>query len=178
MLHQDPYCFGRNVSFREPFAHVRYFDSFESLYGSGWLACSQCSGPSAPDPGIPLPESFRLLWNASLAEKALMLPGVWTLPSELAVPEAVAYAAAKDYAARTPAFAQYLDEVDGERLCTVSLLHYDACGAGADQRREVYKALVTTIRWESVGIVTVDALTGEVCGAALMPDGNLPEKNP
>ncbi len=178
-LHRDPYCSRRAVEFREPFAHAQTFDSLQSMYSSGdWLPCSWCGGAAVLDPVIPLPESFRLLWNASLAEKALMLPGVWTLPSEEAVPEAVAYAAAKAYVSSVPVFARYLDEVDGQLMCTVSLLHYDACPSGETEYRETYKVLVTTVRWEAVGIVYIDALTGEVYGATLMPDDILLEKNP
>ena len=165
-LHRDPYCGDRPVSMQEPFAHTRYFDSLQAMNDSClWTVCTRCGGGGLAADAVQLPDSFHRLWNASLAEKARMLPGVWSLPSAQAVPEDQAYAIAKEYVSRVPAFVPYLDKVDGEWLCTASLLHYDACAAGEDAVRETYKVLITSVLREPVCIVYVDALTGEVYGA-------------
>ena len=81
-LHRDPYCSQRQFVFREPFAHAFWFEDMESLYADGnWVVCGDCFVETDANPVVSLPDSFRLLWNASLEEKAAMLPGVWTLPS-------------------------------------------------------------------------------------------------
>ncbi len=169
MLHRDPYCSHRQVKLREPFAHAFRFDSIQSLYEDGQRTpCTYCCG--FPEAEAVLPESFRLLWNATVEEKAAMLPGVWTLPSQGAVSPETAYLAAKEYAAVNPDFRQYLDS---QLRCTASVMHYDASGMTEEQQRETYKVLLTTTKMEDIGIVYVDALTGQVYGAVSMPSPEL-----
>ena len=91
-------------------------------------------------------------WNATPEEKALILPGVWTVPSE----EAIHYSAAADAAyefllSRLPKPREYY---------AMSVAHYDQ--VAPDTPRATYKVIVTSAFRSPVGIVYVDALTGEV----------------
>lgn len=167
-LHRDPYCSYRHTLLKEPFAHTRWFSSMQALYESGlWTVCGHCAVYEQSQSQPQLPASFRLLWNASLEEKAAMLPGVWTLPSAAAVSPETAVDAAKTYAARIPEFVPYLGS---QVICTASVFHYDAGSAQPQEDRETYKVLLMSTLMEPLGIVLVDALTGEVYGARMMMD--------
>ena len=91
-------------------------------------------------------------WNATPEEKALILPGVWTAPSE----DAIHYSAAADAAyefllSRLPKPREYY---------AMSVAHYDQ--VSPDTPRATYKVIVTSAFRAPVSIVYVDALTGEV----------------
>lgn len=161
-LHRDPYCSHRQLLLKEPFAHTRWFSSMQALNESGlWTVCSHCAADEQSR--LPqLPASFRLLWNASLEEKAAMLPGVWTLPSAAAVSPEAAADAAKAYAAQILEFAPYLDS---QVICSASVFHYDSGSAQPQESRETYQVLLMSTLMEPLCIVSVDALTGEVYGA-------------
>ena len=95
-----------------------------------------------------------------------MLPGVWTLPTEQAISPEEAYQTAKECAAANPELLRYLN---ADALCTVSVFHYDAAGEHTMEQRETYKALVTTPLREPIGVVLIDALSGEVYGVKVVP---------
>lgn len=158
-LHRDPYCTWRNWAVPDPYETIYPFDSLQSLYGSGWMPCAHCSVYASDDPRTASPDSFSAVWNATLEEKAAMLPGVWTLPSSGAISADEAFLIAKAYVASAPAFGRALNS---KGLCTVCIMHYDAASAHPQEQRETYKALVTTTLREPVGLVYIDALTGEV----------------
>lgn len=114
-----------------------------------WLpenACSVCGfaqqvlhGPS---------DSFG--WNATPAEKAAFLPGIWTQPSD----EAIHFSAAADAAY------EFLLALRPKEVYVMSVAHYDQ--GGPDEPRTTYKVIATTLLRHPVCIVYVDALTGEV----------------
>lgn len=169
-LHRDPYCARRQMVMLQPFAHAVSFADLNALEADGSRQpCDACGVEVYGDPSQPLPEELHLWWNADLVQKAEMLPGVWTLPPENAVSPEEALQTAKSYAASVPDFARHMDQADGQPLCTGTVFHYDTCTAGADQR-QAYKVLVTTPKLESICIVYVDALTGQVYGVAVMLD--------
>ena len=166
-LHRDPFCKSRWLSTPNPFACVFDYENAQAVYNSGeWLVCSDCYLDFFTDSEERIPESFSNIWNASLEEKALMLPGVWTLPTEQAISPEEAYQTAKECAAANPELSRYLN---ADALCTVSVFHYDAAGTHAMEQRETYKALVTTPLREPIGVVLIDALSGEVYGVKVVP---------
>ena len=166
-LHRDPFCKSRWLSTPNPFACVFDYENAQAVYNSGeWLVCSDCYLDFFTDSEERIPESFSNIWNASLEEKALMLPGVWTLPTEQAISSEEAYRTAKESAAANPELSRYLN---ADALCTVSVFHYDAAGTHAMEQRETYKALVTTPLREPIGVVLIDALSGEVYGVKVVP---------
>lgn len=166
-LHRDPFCKSRWLSTPNPFACVFDYENAQAVYNSGeWLVCSDCYLDFFTDSEERIPESFSNIWNASLEEKALMLPGVWTLPTEQAISPEEAYQTAKEGAAANPELSRYLN---ADALCTVSVFHYDAAGTHAMEQRETYKALVTTPLQEPIGVVLIDALSGEVYGVKVVP---------
>lgn len=166
-LHRDPFCRSRGLNIPNPFAQTFEYESAQAVYASGeWLVCTRCYTDSFDHPVEPFPEDFASIWNASLEEKAAMLPGVWTPPSEHAISPEEAYQTAKACAASNPELSQYLN---AEGLCTVSVFHYDAAGAHATEQRETYKALVTTPLREPLGVIMIDAITGAVYGTEVIP---------
>lgn len=94
-------------------------------------------------------------WNATASEKALILPGLWTAPSE----EAIHYSAAAD-----AAYDYLLTMLPKPReYYAMSVAHYDM--VNPDEPHATYKVIVTSAFREPVCIVYVDALTGEVFAA-------------
>ena len=165
-LHRDPFCKSRWLSTPNPFACVFDYENAQAVYNSGeWLVCSDCYIDFFTDSEESNPESFSDIWNASLEERALMLPGVWTLPTEQAISPEEAYQAAKEGVAANPELSRYLN---ADALCTVSVFHYDAAGTHAMEQRETYKALVTTPLLEPIGVILIDALSGEVYGVKVV----------
>lgn len=166
-LHRDPFCKSRWLSTPNPFDCVFDYENAQAVYNSGeWLVCSDCYIDFFTDSEESIPESFSDIWNASLEERTLMLPGVWTLPTEQAISPEEAYQTAKEGAAANPELSRYLN---ADALCTVSVFHYDAAGTHAMEQRETYKALVTTPLREPIGVVLIDALSGEVYGVKVVP---------
>ena len=165
-LHRDPFCKSRWLSTPNPFDCVFDYENAQAVYNSGeWLVCSDCYIDFFIDSDESIPESFSDIWNASLEERALMLPGVWTLPTEQAISPEEAYQAAKEGVAANPELSRYLN---ADALCTVSVFHYDAAGTHAMEQRETYKALVTTPLLEPIGVILIDALSGEVYGVKVV----------
>lgn len=166
-LHRDPFCKSRWLSTPNPFACVFDYENAQAVYNSGeWLVCSDCYIDFFIDSDESIPESFSDIWNASLEERALMLPGVWTLPTEQAISPEETYQTAKESAVANPELSRYLNT---DALCTVSVFHYDAAGTHAMEQRETYKALVTTPLREPIGVVLIDALSGEAYGVKVVP---------
>ena len=168
-LHRDPYCSHRDVQLQEPFAYAVKIDSMQTLYASDmWTVCSNCYVSTMEEADAPLPSDFRQVFEATLEEKAAMLPGVWMLPRKRAISEEEARAIAVNYVAAVPAFAQYLNDENFQPRCLTSVFSYDACERDAFDHRATYKVLIMTEDMEDVGYVRVDALTGEMYGAVLL----------
>ena len=91
-------------------------------------------------------------WNATPAEKAAFLPGVWTEPSAEAVHFSIAASAASDF----------LQKLRPQETYVMSIAHYDHGGPSEGENRATYKVIVTTLLRHPFCIVYVDALTGEV----------------
>lgn len=161
-LHRDHFCRNRSLNIPNPFEHTFDYEDAQAVYNSGeWLVCSNCYTDFFANSEESIPQSFNDIWNASLEEKSAMLPGVWTLPSDQAISAEEAYQTAKECAAANPELSRYLN---ANALCTVSVFHYDAASTHAMEQRETYKALITTPLREPIGVVLIDALSGEVYG--------------
>ncbi len=89
-------------------------------------------------------------WNASIEEKANLLPGVWTLPSQGAVSSEAACSTARAHIAKRLSNKTY-------NLCPI---HYDQ--GIPDEKRETWKVVFITDLLHPVCVVYIDALTGEV----------------
>ena len=146
-LHTDPNCTAVSSGYPPLSGSVWWEDADWNQY----KACPVCTvGHIAA-----LPNACSA-WNGTLEEKARLLPGIWTVPSEQAVSQDAALESAR-------AFVQKNEEVmrrfpDG--LFTSCLLHYDT-GEKSSIQRETYRVVVTTPLREPVCQVYVDALTGE-----------------
>lgn len=92
------------------------------------------------------------VWNSTPVEKASMLPGVWTLPSENALPVEDVVAHAKRAAAT----------ISLKTVHSAIPLHYDHDEQG--NPRETWRVVVTTTLMHPVCVVNFDALTGEYLG--------------
>ena len=88
--------------------------------------------------------------NADDAEKAELLPGVWTLPSENAISKEKVVEIVNDY----------LKTLLPEKQYGSLIAHYDQ--GSPEDARETWKFVVTTLLRHPICIVYVDALTGEV----------------
>ena len=166
-LHRDPFCRNRGLNNPNPFENTFDYEDAQAVYNSGeLLVCTYCYTDSFANPKETFPESFSDIWNASLEEKALMLPGVWTLPSEQAISAEEAYQTAKACVATNPELSRYLN---ADAMCTVSIFHYDAAGKHDMEQRETYKVLVTTPLREPISVILIDALSGEVYGVNVIP---------
>ena len=92
-------------------------------------------------------------WNADLAEKARILPGIWTTTSEHALSAEEAYFAALDW------MANHLPD----RVYSICPMHYDH-GMKAGDLQESYKIIVTTALRHPVCVLYMDAISGEIYG--------------
>lgn len=118
-LHRDPFCRNRSLNIPNPFEHTFDYENAQAVTDSGeWLVCTNCYTDSFANPKEAFPESFSDIWNASLEEKAAMVPGVWTLPLEQAISPEEAYQTAKACAAANPELSQYLN---ADNMCTASV---------------------------------------------------------
>ena len=88
--------------------------------------------------------------NATIEEKAALLPGIWTLPGK----DAISFSAAADAAHA------YLLTILPKETYRLYTLHYDQCSP--EGPRETWKVIATTELGHPVCVVYVDALTGEV----------------
>lgn len=91
-------------------------------------------------------------WNATPAEKAEFLPGVWTKPAAEAI----------HYSEAASAATNFLLSLRAKETYALSVAHYDHGGPDEGQNRPTYKVIATTVLRHPVAIVYVDALTGEV----------------
>ncbi len=96
-----------------------------------------------------------IVWNSTPEERAELLPGIWTVPSENAISEAQAIAIAKEKATA------YSDR----SIHSAMALHYDRDAFG--KPRETWQVVVTTSLLHPVCIIHLDALTGEYIGAVI-----------
>ncbi|MEA5016895.1 MAG: hypothetical protein VB099_20295 [Candidatus Limiplasma sp.] len=122
------------------------------------------SGDTSPFSFCPVCASQDLLRHpfslstcfASLEEKAALLPDVWTLPSPQAISGEEALRIAKEYVHGR----QEVMKCFADGLFTAGVMHYDV---GCERHsQETYKVLITTVLQEPVGVVHIDAVSGEV----------------
>jgi len=95
------------------------------------------------------------VWSSTPEEKARMLPGVWTLPSESAIPFTQAMDIAKGIAATW----------SHKTVHSAIAFHYDQDDQG--NPRDTWQVVVTTTLMQPVCIVRLDALTGEYISVRL-----------
>lgn len=167
-LHRDPLCdrFAFSGGLHAPAVE---FGSMDEVYGAYLLPCSHCfvppvSNQAAQPGGFAFFDGSMLqaVGNASLEEKALLLPGVWTLPSPKALSQDEALEAAQAYVEQNRSL------LPTEGPFSLHLTHYDT-GRDVQERRETYRALVFSPQQEPVALLYMDALSGEVYGA-IVPD--------
>lgn len=99
-------------------------------------------------------------WEAPPAEKAQLLPGVWTAPAEDALHYSIAASAACDF----------LQTLYPKETCALSVAHYDHGGPSEGENRPTYKVVALSMLQHPLAIVYVDALTGEVYHHQLAAD--------
>ena len=166
-LHRDPFCRNRSIYVNYPFLDNYEYKNIQAVWESGeWLICTACYFELSEHPAKAFPKDVNIIWNASLVEKAAMLPGVWTLPSEHAISPDAVLRIAQEYAAKNPELLRYLDSGVHQEIF---VFHYDVAGPHEKEQRETYKALVTTSQRETLGIILIDALSGDVYGASAVP---------
>lgn len=128
------------------------------MESSGMIPCPICT------PVLPQDlQNIAQVWNATLEEKAALLPGVWTLPSADALSPDAIWDAATAFIESSPALMAHFPS----GLYTACLCHYHTA-SDPSLAREHYRVLVTTVLQEPVGLVYVDALTGEVFGQKIV----------
>lgn len=147
MLHTDRNCPTVAAEFR-PLQGV--MDAVNGDIG-GFTFCPICAGTSQAVHEFTLADFFL-----TQEQKAALLPGVWTLPSEQAISEEDALQVTRAYVRGRPEFMRYFSN----GLFTCGVTHYDVGCASHPQ--ETYKVLVTTVLRKPVGIVYVDAISAEV----------------
>lgn len=114
-----------------------------------WMPENPCNVCGIPNLVLRSPSDTRGS-NADDLEKAELLPGVWTLPSENAIPQERVIEITN----------AYLKTLLPEKQYTCTIAHYDQ--VSPEEARETWKVVVTTLLRHPVCIVYVDALTGEV----------------
>lgn len=114
-----------------------------------WMPENACYFCGRPEEVLRSPSDTRG-WNASVEDKAKLLPGVWTLPSE----NAISFTSAAEIANA------HLSTILPKEVYTLSTMHYNQ--GGPDEARETWKVAVTTVLRHPVCIVYIDALTGDV----------------
>lgn len=125
--------------------------------GSGWTPDNACNICGKDHPLLSAADTS--IWGLSNAEKAELLPGVWTVESENAISQEEAFGVALAHVTlHMP-----------DKLYTINILHYDDCHTVGDGR-ETYKAIVTTMLNKPVGILDIDALTGEVIAVEIVDE--------
>lgn len=148
MLHTDANCPSVGEAYRPLNKIINAVDARE------YTLCPVCAAQRPNDGAFSLACCFE-----PLKEQATLLQGVWTLPSQTAISADEAYRIARDYVQTLPNVKP--DFADG--LFTIGVTHYDV--GMPSHPKETYKALVTTVLRSPVGVVCVDALTGEVYAA-------------
>ncbi len=147
-VHRDPECPSVSTKYR-PMTGRQELASPDVIPTN---ACNIC-GRMTANGTFPIEYLFdQPVWNSTPEEKALMLPGVWTLPSENAIPFTEAMAIGKEWAL------QYSDKT----IHSAIAFHYDSDPQG--KPRETWQVVVSTTLMHPICIVHIDALTGEVYG--------------
>ena len=141
-LHRDPEC----VSVSKKYQPLTEKITAER---PDWLPENPCNVCGIPDAVLRSPSDTRSS-NADDAEKAKLLPGIWTLPSEHAISQEKVLEITNAYVKQILPEKQY--------ACTIA--HYDQVSPA--ESRETWKVIVYTVLRHPVCIVYVDALTGEV----------------
>ena len=141
-LHRDPEC----VSVSR-----KYTPMTEEITADrpDWMPENPCNVCGIPDAVLRSPSDTRGN-NADDAEKAKLLPGVWTLPSENAISKEKVIEIVN----------AYLKTLLPEKQYGGLIAHYDQ--GSPEDTRETWKFVVTTLLRHPVCIVYVDALTGEI----------------
>lgn len=114
-----------------------------------WMPENPCNVCGIPNLVMRSPSDTRGS-SADDAEKAELLPGVWTMPSGESLPQEKVVGIVNDY----------IKTLLPEKQYTCTIAHYDQ--GGLEDSRETWKVVVTTLLRHPVCIVYVDALTGEV----------------
>lgn len=165
-LHRDPFCRYRSIHVANPFIDNYEYENNQAVWESGeWLICTACHFELSEQPAEAFPKDVDSVWDASLEEKAAILPDVWTLPSEYSISPDAVLQVAQEYATTNPALSRYLDYGVHQEIF---VFHYDVAGPHEMEQRETYKALVTTSQRETLGVILVDALSGDVYGARVV----------
>ena len=138
-LHRDPEC---------PSVSRKYLPLKNITDATGAIPQTHCTFCG---PRFMLSPADTLAWNATIDEKALMLPGVWTLPSEEAISPEEAADIARAWAVK---------HLPGDEY-TVCPMHYDY-GTDVSDTVETYKVLVSTALQQPVCVLYLDALNGAV----------------
>lgn len=94
----------------------------------------------------------NIVWNATPEERAKLLPGVWTVPDENALPVEDIVAHAKEAAAT----------ISRKTMHSAIALHYDYDDQG--NPRKTWRVAVSTTLMQPVCVVMFDAYTGEYLG--------------
>lgn len=142
-LHHDPECASVSAKYL-PMTNIK--DATGSIPQGTCNFCGPRFLHSAAD---------NRIWGASMEDKALFLPGVWTLPSDHAItPEAAASIVRDQVVQHLP-----------EDIYTLCVLHYDY-GNGVGDGQETYKVLITTALQEPVRLLCIDAISGEIYAIA------------
>ena len=144
-LHRDPDCPSVSENYK-PMAEAAQLPQGELPENP----CSYCGRAAQVDYLFD-----SAVWNATPEERAALLPGVWTVPSENAIPAEQAARIAENIAA---AYSR-------KTVHAVLPLHYDHDAQG--NPRETWQVVVATTLQHPVCVVYLDALTGEHLGAHL-----------
>lgn len=138
-LHHDPEC--ASVS-------AKYLPLTNIKDATGPIPQGTCN---ACGPRFMQSPADNRIWGASMEDKALFLPGVWTLPSEYAISPNAAASIARDQVV------QHLPE----DIYTLCIMHYDY-GFDVGDQQETYKVLITNELCEPVRLLCIDAISGEI----------------
>ena len=166
VLHRDPFCRNRSIHVANPFIDNYEYKDSQAVWESGeWMICTACHFELSEQPAEAFPKDVDSIWDASLEEKAAILPGVWTLPSERSIASDNVLRVVQEYAKTNPELSRYLDAGVHQEIF---VFHYDVAGPHEMEQRETYKALITTSQRETFGVILVDALSGDVYGARVV----------
>lgn len=146
-LHTDPNCAAESK------AHLPLLGAVHRE-AADWSHCNACP-VCAPD--YAFWQSDLDIGNATLDEKAKMLPGVWTLPSAEAISAEEAQRIARQYIGKPDS---PLNRFSPERDMTY-VFHYDTGTIWSDIR-ETYRIIVIDSEQVPVAMIYVDAVSGEV----------------
>lgn len=142
-LHADPDC----VTISKKYLPLTTWLTADDPAWTEYTLCNICSADSKVI-GYPLDS---ILWNSTAAEKAALLPGVWTQPSKNAITQEEACRIAREH----------VRLYSSAEVHSALPMHYDLVSYRKNTR-ETWKVLVTTTLLHPICMVYIDALTGEV----------------